>query len=151
MNADSVLRYLLSLWNYISDMVIGWLIVIGVILLLLLIFHCYRSTLVMAMRLIRKTKPRVRYLAQRKNEPARKELRALRTDVQKILRMIRAYSYDHIPDAAVTAAGSSMEAADRAIQALELDRVADNAAAVRRILKNVLSQLDNAEEALRRR
>ena len=44
-----------------------------------------------------------------------------------------------------------MEAADRAIQALELDRVADNAAAVRRILKNVLSQLDNAEEALRRR
>ena len=133
-------------------MVIGWLIVIGAIIFLLLIFHCYRSTLVMAMRLIRRTKPRVlRYLSQRKNGPARKELRALRTDVQRILRMIGAYSYDHVPDAAVTAAGSSMEAADRAIQALELDRVADNAAAVRRILKNVLSQLDNAEEALRRR
>ena len=151
MNADSLLRYILSLWDYISDMVIGWLIVIGAIIFLLLIFHCYRSTLVMAMRLIRKIKPRVRSLSQRKKTPAGKELRALRADVQKILRMIRAYSYDHIPDAAVTAAGNSMEAADRAIQALELDRVADNAAAVRRILKNVLAQMDNAEEALRRR
>ena len=66
MNADSMLRYLRSLWNYISGMVVGWLIVIGVIIFLLLIFHCYRSTLVMAMRLIRRTKPRVRYLSQRK-------------------------------------------------------------------------------------
>ena len=146
---NSIILWLVSIWDYIREYVHGWLVVIAVLFIAALLTGCFGSTLRPARKHLIKADAMLSYLAaSEKNGERLSRIKGIRKHAVKAERLLGACSYDHPEIPSLKSAHSSVSAALRSLSSLSDPAVRDNQISVMKAVKNAHKLVSAALKAL---
>ncbi len=145
---EAILSSALIIWEYVKEDVYLWLSLIAILIFLLIVFRCYRKTISIAEDRLKRMEQTLKRLTLSKKVPSRKRIRKMHSSFVRIERLIQASLYDNPSDALFSEALRLVSSADRAINALTIERLQQNSQAAHRVLKNAYSLIIKAADSL---
>ena len=146
---DSIIVWLISIWNHIRSYVHGWLLVIAVLFVIALLTGCFGSTVRPARKHLVKASAMLSYLAASEKRAARLGgIKGIRKHTVKAERLLGAEAYDHPELTSLRSAHSSVSAALRSLSSLSDPSIRDNPASAMKVVKNANRLVSAALKAL---
>lgn len=146
---EKINRFIIQAYNSLEGVLINWLVIIGTLILLLIIFKCFQSTLNLAVKELKKvSKTALESLPKsrrKKDEAPAKELttydlKKMQKKVVKIKRYILAYYYDHNTDFDNKEILNKVEKIHNSIRALRNPKLMGNTKGIAMVIKNISTQ-----------